>query len=242
MYLVKQTAFMILSLSMCSIAFASNTVTANNIRFYISYVDHPMARSFYIPLLQSTYDRAGIKVKFIPVTPARAQQQLAMGKSDAVLLIERELVNTIPYIVPIEPTIDVGEITLICTAGLPCTEAQLNDENLEIIFPKGVKVISTLLTLYKANFNAISGFEIIPKLLEKHRVDYAITLQSQSHNTSNPISSYQRFVLKKMNFIHALHSRHTDKQTQISEALRLTLANSRRIDTPKVNNSAVVTP
>lgn len=196
---------------------------AKDKKFVISYVEHESIIKYYVPLLDAAYRSIGIEPDFVLINDKRALKLLDKGEIDADTAKTSETLNNYSNIVKLPTAIGKIETTLICQENIICDLSILND-NRKILGVIGAKEFyGDLLKGSNISLVEFTSFEVLFKVFEQKKVDYAFTVFDE-YNKISQVRYPNSFIIEEKIGFHLLNEKHKKLIPLLEKAIKDTLA------------------
>lgn len=187
-----------------------------------SYVEHPTMVNYLIPLIESTYSKLGIKIRFVP-QPSNRNLSLLEGSvidGDVGYLLSE--LTELDNIFIIEQPVTSAFYTLLCQAEVPCSEAVLADEKHILVSTVASKnaFLSQYKGTLKSQFYTVNNISLIPNFIIEKRFEYALYPTTLNELWRLKAADYQYIKLLEFNLYHVLNNKYAFMAADIRQALQ----------------------
>ncbi|WP_105168235.1 hypothetical protein [Pseudoalteromonas sp. T1lg23B] len=207
--------------------FASNATCLEEVPtpqpFVISYVEHKGIIKYYVPLLNSAYQKLGIEPKFELINDKRALKLLNEGMIDADTAKSLEFINHYQNIVVVPTPISQIDVVLLCQKTLLCDLSVLKNANRSLGIIAADEFYAQLLAGSEINIIELTSFETLLKIFDQNKVDYAIAV-FDDYTKSTKFKYHNRFLIQQKIGYHLLNKKHQDLVEKLDQAIIKTRA------------------
>jgi len=171
------------------------------------------------------YNQLGYKVIFDKILTARAREMVDAGRSDAMMVAEKEIVQVYKNILKVPVMLAKGALVLYCKKELNCDVSVLNKTSNVIGVISGHSLSANFMRSMQASTYAVKGAVNLGVMLIKDRVNYALIVNEDQLGNIGDFddSQFQKVEVFRTEGYHFIHKKHKNLLPELTQALQLAI-------------------
>jgi len=195
-----------------------------------SYVDHPLVKNDFIPIVERAYSELGIQLELQMYPTHRNLTAVQSEEVDGDIAFSELGLMGYDALVKIQPSMGSVNFVLLCLPAVVCNEEVLFDDNNVIVVSD--KLLSSLQLFYskplKSSFYKLNNLATIANLVVEKRFQYGVYILGGAQTLSPEMQRFKVVELFEVQTHHTIHQKYAFMQDEISAALQRSLDKAKK--------------
>lgn len=191
-----------------------------------SYVDHPTMVERLIPITRAAYEKLGISTRYVIQPSNRNLRFVDDGSVDGDVGYMKLVIGGYPNVMPVPPAVVSGIFVLLCAPSIDCEPSLLTESNVTVAMTSAIQkgIVGHYGNEFSAKLYIVNNISVLPELLKKNRVRYAIYATSPDQMWRLKEEAFNHRILFDANVYHIINRKYAHMQHMISKALAESIA------------------
>jgi len=181
--------------------------------------------SHFQKYLLFAYNHLGYKVIFDKILSARARKMVEAGRSDAIMIAEKEIVQVYRNMLKVPVMLAKGRLMLYCKKELYCDASVLNKTSNVIGVTSGRSLSANFMRSMQASTYAVKGAVNLGFMLAKGRLNYALIVNEEQLGNIGDFddNQFEKVEVYRTEGYHYIHKKHKNILPELTQALQLAI-------------------